>query len=437
MVKPEPDAARLHAWEVYRSVSQGLEFSHIVLPASLANSDFDGRDRAFITELVYGALRAQGQSDYLLTLVSERALEDIDTKLLEVLRFTIYQIFHMRIPPHAAVSANMELAKLVVGESKASFLNAIARKLTTRTLDDWLQNADSIEDPVDRLSKIYSHPQWIISAYFDLLKDEESVVAELMSNNRPSKPTLIAWPGLSHPGELEGERTSYSPYGVVASKPPHHYHQIRERLAGVQDEGSQLVALNFFNALQAPKSVLDICAGPGGKAALLSALCKREGAAFTANEISPARTELVKQVVRYGRVSNLDARAVTGEFDAVIADVPCTGIGALRRRPEVRWRRDISALKEILPLQRDIAQRSVDLLTPGGVFGYSTCSPHLAETRGVINWLLAKNPELEEIEVPFPENLEQARSGKAMQLWGFRHNTDAMFLALLRKRDTV
>ena len=438
MAKANPDQARLLAWEVFRNVQSGESYSHIALPHALAASHLDSRDRSFVTEIVYGGLRMQGHSDYALAQVSDRPLDALDRDLLDLLRFSAYQILHTRIPPHAAVSANVELARKVLGESKASFVNAVLRKVSASSIDHWLAPSSTIEDPIERLAIQYSHPQWIVSAYIDCLKDVAEVEAALSANNRPAPPTLIAWPGEISQQELlaeGGSATKFSPYGVISAKPPHEYEAIRTRRAGVQDEGSQLVASTFMAAAAGAKTVLDTCAGPGGKAALISRLCRASSQKFYANEISPVRAELVTSVIVGGEISVGDARDISGNFDAILSDVPCTGIGALRRRPEVRWRRTPSDIKNLVPLQIEIAQKALENLNPGGIFGYATCSPHLAESRSVVEALLRKNPNVEEVAVE--HTIEGAHQAKAMQLWTHRHNTDSMFLALMRKKATV
>ena len=379
----------------------------------------------------------QGHADFVLQQISDRPLESIDGDLLNLLRFSLYQILHMRTPAHAAVFANVELARKVIGESKGSFVNALLRKSTTRSLEEWLAPSEALEY-LPRIAIQTSHPEWIVSAYFDCLKDEEEVLLALQSNNEPAQPTLVAWPESSTREELIGEggnSTLYSPYGVVASKPPSEYLAIREKRAGVQDEGSQIVASSFYEAAKNAHTLIDVCAGPGGKAALLSHLAEKDKKVFIANEPSHHRAELVRKIVRGVEVLEEDARDLTLKSDAILADVPCTGIGALRRRAEVRWRRTPADLKAVIPLQESIAQRAISNLNQGGVLGYATCSPHLSETRGVVETLLRKNPEMEEIQVPI--TIEGAHRDKSMQLWGHRHGTDAMFLALLRKRGTL
>lgn len=432
--KPNPDKARLLAWEVFQLVQSGSAYSHILLPQRLASSDLASRDKAFITELVYGALRMQGHADFVLGQISNRPIEALDADLLELLRFSLYQVLHMRIPPHAAVSANVELARKVIGEAKGSFVNAALRKATNKTLEQWLADAAKEEDEIRRLSIIHSHPEWIVSSYFDSLKDSREVELALAANNEAAKPTLCVWPGEVDREEVLAEggmATQFSPWGVVAAKPPSEYASVRNRKIGVQDEGSQLIALAIAQSLTSEKNLLDACAGPGGKAALLSRVCKSRNMAFVANEPSAPRADLVKQVVPYGEVRSEDAREITDTFDAIVTDVPCTGIGALRRRPEVRWRRTPADLKNLLPLQRDIVQRALYNLNPGGLLAYATCSPHLFETKSMVEWINRSHPEVEEIEVSL--EIPDSKVGKSLQLWTHRHQTDSMFLALFRK----
>jgi 16S rRNA (cytosine967-C5)-methyltransferase len=195
----------------------------------------------------------------------------------------------------------------------------------------------------------------------------------------------------------------------------------------------------FARAAAEKRSWLDLCAGPGGKAALLSAIAQEEGHSFVANEISEARAELVKRVVGGATVWVGDAREVASReqaFDAILADVPCTGLGALRRRPEVRWRRSVSDLRSLIQLQSEISDAAISVLSVGGVFGYATCSPHMAETNVAVANILRRNPGLEQIDVtPFlPAGLKDAVRQGSMALWTQRHNTDSMFLALFRKK---
>jgi 16S rRNA (cytosine967-C5)-methyltransferase len=338
------------------------------------------------------------------------------------------------------VAATVEVARKRIGESKASFVNALLRNVTRTSIDDWFAPLHTVTDPVERLSITYSHPEWIVSAYYDLLKDWAEVEAALKINNEAATPTLVSWPGLSSQQDLlniGGEPTEFSPYGAHWKGNPGALDLIKARKIGVQDEGSQLVA-QVFSKVAAGLSWLDLCAGPGGKAALLSGIARERGITFTANEISNARAVLVKQVVHGDRVLVSDGRTIGGKdekFDAILIDAPCTGLGALRRRPEVRWRRTLQDLRALTQLQRELVDSAIQALNPGGVLGYATCSPHLAETSIQMADIKKKHSDIRQIVVDefLPESLHEATRDGAMSLWTHKHGTDAMYLALFRK----
>lgn len=439
--KPRPDAPRLLAFDIISEVNRRQGYSNLLLPQALSASSFEDRDKAFTTELVYGTLRMQGLYDFIFSQISDRPWDQVDADIVDLARMGAHQIFTMRTPMHAAVAATVDVARKELGEAKGSFINALMRKASAQELDEWLAPVREMSDPVSRLAIEHSHPEWIVSAYLDLLKDLTLVEAELISNNTPAQPTLVSWPGASTREELValgGVATQFSPYGARISGAPGALEIIRHRRAGVQDEGSQLVAEIFSRITKNSQSTLDLCAGPGGKAALLAHICEVSGRDFIANEISEPRAKLVKNVVGKFPVLVGDGRNIADHgksFDAILADVPCTGLGALRRRPEVRWRRTLKDLSPLLQLQMELSDAAISVLNPGGYFGYATCSPHFAETSGQVAQILKKHPEMSlvNIESALPENLSDAIRGGALSLWGYRHETDSMFLAIFEK----
>jgi 16S rRNA (cytosine967-C5)-methyltransferase len=404
----------------------------------------DERDKGFVTELVYGTLRMQGRHDWILAQASDRPWEEVNPALVDVARLGAHQLFEMRVPTHAAVSATVELCRKVLGESKASFLNAILRKVSQKSLDEYVSEIELIKDDFERLSILYSHPQWIISAYLDQLGNLDEVRELLSANNLAPRPTLVSWPGLSTQDDLVdvgATATYFSPYGAIFDGSPASLDLIVQRKAGVQDEGSQLVAHIFSQVAEGQDAWLDLCAGPGGKAALLSAVAKSKNIEFSANEISEVRAKLVRQVVQGADVTTIDARELSSlgrQYGAILADVPCTGLGALRRRPEVRWRRTVADLKSLVILQAEIIDSAIACLTPGGLLGYATCSPHLSETRIAVSEALKRHPNMELIDLTsfiHPELRTSAVDRGSLTLWTHRHNTDAMFLSVLRKKN--
>ena len=440
---PKPDPIRTLVFDILQEVNQRGGYSNLLLPGTLTDSKFEQRDKGFATELLYGTLRMQGRHDYIASQISDRPWSEVDSGIVDVVRLGAHQLFEMRVATHAAVSETVELARKVLGESKASFVNAMLRKMSAQTLDQWMDPVKEIKDDVALLAILHSHPEWIVSAYFDLLKDFAEVEAALIANNIPAAPTLVWWPGRSSQAELielGGTPTAFSKYGIKFDGIPNTLEPIRRRRSGVQDEGSQLVAEIFSSVAANSQRWLDLCAGPGGKAALLSSIAQEAGKDFTANELSQPRAELVRQVVGSSRVWVGDGRDIAshGElFDAVLADVPCTGLGALRRRPEVRWRRTVSDLRALTALQRELSDSAISVVADGGLFAYATCSPHFAETSVAVVDILKTHPELEQIDLTefLPQSINGAIRGKSLSLWTHRHQCDSMFMAVFRKKS--
>jgi 16S rRNA (cytosine967-C5)-methyltransferase len=437
---PKPEASRLLAFDLLTEVNRNEGYSNLLLPQALNASKLDERDRSLVTELLYGTIRMQGKHDWVLAQISDRPWTEVDPGIVDVCRLGVHQLHEMRVPDHAAVASTVEVARKRLGESKASFVNALLRNVTRTSQEDWFAPLQEISDPVERLSIQYSHPTWIVSAYFDLLKDWSEVEQALEINNEPATPTLVSWPGLSSQQDLidiGAEPTSYSPFGGHWKGNPGVLDLVKSRKIGVQDEGSQLVA-TVFAAVASGSSWLDMCAGPGGKAALLSSIARQRGITFSANEVSEVRADLVRQVVNGDRVMVGDGREIGNneeKFDAILIDAPCTGLGALRRRPEVRWRRTLQDLRELTALQRELIQSAISALNVGGVLGYATCSPHLAETSIQVADIKKKFSNVEQIAVGplLPQNLQGGVREEAMSLWTHRSGTDAMYLALFKK----
>ncbi|MFC5724888.1 RsmB/NOP family class I SAM-dependent RNA methyltransferase [Streptomyces gamaensis] len=461
--RPKKDPVRILAFEALRAVDERDAYANLVLPPLLRKArergDFDARDAALATELVYGTLRRRGTYDAIVAACVDRPLREVDPPVLDVLGLGAHQLLGTRIPPHAAVSASVELARVVLGDGRAKFVNAVLRRIAADDLEGWLERVAPPyeDDPEEHLAVVHSHPRWVVSALWDALGGGRAAIEDLLAadNERPEV-TLVARPGRATPEELltaagqdRARAGRWSPYAVRLAEggDPGALDAVREGRAGVQDEGSQLVALALANApLDGPDARwLDGCAGPGGKAALLGALAARRGAALLASEKQPHRARLVARALAgnpgpYQVIAADGTRPPwrPGSFDRVLVDVPCSGLGALRRRPEARWRRRPEDVSGFATLQRGLLREALAAVRVGGVVGYATCSPHPAETRVVVDDVLRGRggpaPQAEWIDArPLMPGVPSLGEGPDVQLWPHVHGTDAMYLALLRR----
>jgi 16S rRNA (cytosine967-C5)-methyltransferase len=435
------DRARLLAFDVLRAVDEEDAYANLELSRLLRERRVTGRDAALATELVGGTLRMQGAYDAVIDQLVDRAL---DAPVRDALRLGTHQVLSMRVPTHAAVATTVDLVKLRIGHRPSGLVNAVLRKVADRTLDDWLAGRS--------LAERLSHPAWVVGELARALDRPDELEALLRADNERPAVTLVARPGLATRDELGGTPSAVSPYAVsLAGGDPGEIAAVREGRAGVQDAGSQLVAIALARAvLDGPdERWLDLCAGPGGKAALLAAIAAESGARVLANERQPHRARLVAQATRTVPAGMLGVVAADGTrppwppdaFDRVLVDAPCTGLGALRRRPESRWRRRSSDVADLTPLQEALLGAALDSTRPGGVVAYATCSPVVAETADVVSAVLAGRPDavLEPATDLLPEvsDAESAHLPGAIQLWPHRHGTDAMFVAMLRRTGRV
>lgn len=437
------DKPRAVAFEVLTAVATQDAYANLVLPKTLREARLSGRDAAFATELTYGSLRTQGVLDEVIAAASSRALSDVHVDVLTALRLGAYQVLYTRVEPHAAVDTTVRIVGAAGQPRAKGFVNAVMRTITRKTPEQWLDQLTPAGE-VAAMAFRTAHPQWIAESFARHMPTEELARALEEDSARPIV-HLVARPGEISAEELAlisgGEEGAYSPYAVyLSSGDPRDVEPVKQGLAAVQDEGSQLIARAVTIAPidgQDQGKWLDLCAGPGGKAALLGALARIDGAHVDAVEVAPHRAKLIQKVtgdlpvtvhVADGREPGLEPG-----FDRVLVDAPCSGLGALRRRPEARWRKSESDIAELSQLQRQLLASAAKLVRPGGVIVYSTCSPDLRETREIVNHAVA-HLGLEELDAhDLACGMDNVGTDKSVQMWPHRHGTDAMFFAVLKR----
>ncbi|WP_166871884.1 RsmB/NOP family class I SAM-dependent RNA methyltransferase [Salinibacterium sp. ZJ450] len=447
--------ARQVAYDVIAAVRDSDAYANLLLPVRMSRAALSTADAALATELTYGTLRRQGYYDAVIAIAAGRAVDQIDPPILDVLRLATHQLLSMRTAQHAAVDEAVSLARSVGSRSATGFVNGVLRTITRTDPAEWQRRAIATATTDDeRLSIEHSHPVWIVRAFRQALTAEgreNELVALLESDNAAPRVGIAALPGLANTDELQGaDPAGFSPVGATLhGGDPSGLPAVSAGRARVQDEGSQLAALALSRArpIEAGERWLDLCAGPGGKAALLAAEARNGGATLIANEIVPARAQLVRNALAvfhpaievWEQDGTMTGAEHPNSFDRILLDAPCTGLGALRRRPEARWRKQPKDVGQLTRLQEELLSSALDALKPGGILAYVTCSPHVGETRLIVDAAVKKaggsvvklntgavldGVTTEQLDLPDADHV---------QLWPHRHGTDAMFIQLLSK----
>ena len=458
------DAPRRTAYALLRAVHTRDAYANLTLPRLLAEGALTGRDAAFTTELGYGALRWQASLDAVLAACVDRPLDVVDRAVLDGLRLGAYQLLHMRVPAHAAVSATVDLVREATGPGPARFANAVLRRVAARDWPSWIERLaparpgagepdegpPGAERALVRMALQRGYPEWVARAFAQALGDDLAETDRALAADRPmvhlaARPGRIDREALLRQAGVGARPAPWSPYGVhlTGGGDPGALDAVRTGRAQVQDEGSQLMALALVaTPLEGPdRRWLDLCAGPGGKAALLAGLGAQRGAHVLAVEPRAHRAALLADALAGVDTAQTVVADGTrpawrgGSMDRVLVDAPCTGLGALRRRPEARWRRKPEDPIRLGQLQCALLHAALDAARAGGVVGYVTCSPHPAETVAVVAAVLEARPDVDWVDARESlRGVPDLGPGPSVQLWPHRHGTDAMFLALLRRR---
>ena len=398
--------AREAAYQIVRAISRGAED----LPAAIARVRRgleDERDRSLASEIATGVERWRGALDHLIVVFSKRALDRLDPEVLDILRIGAYQLLHLsRVPASAVVDDAVNLAGRAGKRSAAGFVNAVLRTISRRRASLPLPARPGDGAPrdavLDYLSVSLSHPRWLAARWLDRI-GFDATERWMGFDNAPSPLTLRAnrlrgtrdeiAARLAETG-VSTEAARFAPDGLlVTGGHPLRSPGIESGWFVVQDEASQLVTL--LAGSDPGRQVLDTCASPGGKTTALAAAVGAEGF-VVACDIRPRRMEILRRAVAATGASNvmlvqadLDAGLpFQAAFDFVLVDAPCSGLGTLRRDPDIRWRRGEADIHRLALTQRRLLVRAAEAVRPGGRLVYATCSSEPEENDEVVDWFL-------------------------------------------------
>ena len=421
--------ARSVALDVVRRVIEEGAYSNRLLPAALARSGLDLRDRAFATELAFGTLRRRLRLDPVIEDAAGRPLERMTPVARNALRLGAYQLLEADVAPHAAVSTTVDL----VGGRERGFVNAVLRRIASA------HPAPVTGDDAGSIAARTGLTRWAVDELLAMVGPEAAEAADALASRAPLSLRTIGGP--SHVpavlAELRAaglEATTGSVDAACVLLPrgdPRTVAAFREGRVTVQDEASAFVA-RVVDAHPGDR-VYDVCAAPGGKALFLAEIVGDDGQVL-ATDVSPTRVGLIANAAdRLHRrpllaVQDATIPAVRGAFDGVLVDAPCSGIGSARRRPELLWRVQRRQLAKLSALQLAIASCAADRVAPGKRLVYAVCTFTRAETDAVCDALVRSRPDLQPIETDGPDG-----PGFRHRLWPHRHGCDGMFVAAFRR----
>jgi 16S rRNA (cytosine967-C5)-methyltransferase len=416
---------------VLRRVHGQGAWSTLAMPGILARSGMDARDRAFAANLAYSTLRWEGTLDWALAQVVTRPLEQVEPPLLDVLRLGAWQVLYGSTPDRAAVGTAVDLARSAVAPRATGFVNGVLRGLARRR--------DSLpwpsEDTDEGLGLKLGYAPWIVAEARARFGSRARAVLE--AGNEPPGLTLRATGDRNallaelRAAQVGAEPGRWAPEAVRApGVDPSALAAVAERRAVPQDEASMLVARAAAAGIGAGRLALDACAAPGGKATHLAQL----GLRVVAADVHPRRASLIRGVP----VIVADGLAPPfgpGSFDVVLVDAPCSGLGTVRRRPDVRWRRAPDDPRRLGELQRGLLERLAPLVRPGGRLLYSACTWPVAETAAVAEAFLAEHGHAFTVEAADVAGAGTLLDDLGVQLAPDRDGTDAMYVSAFRWRE--
>jgi 16S rRNA (cytosine967-C5)-methyltransferase len=432
------------AVEILNRIDQKGGYAEPLLDAALSGGGIPNpHDRGLLTELVYGTLRMRGRLDWIITRLYKGDAAALEAPVPNILRTGLYQLlFTDRIPPFAAVNEAVGIAKKAC-PAAAGLVNAILRNaLREKENIAWPEMA---KDPGKAIAVLHSHPRWLVERWLDFYGIDETI-AICRENNRMPEP-VVRVNGLKATRDeviaalaaekIAAGKTRYSADGLFLSTAVglRETKAFRDGLIRVQDEASQLVA--WLVHPQPGERILDLCAGAGGKTLHLAALMENKGG-ITAVDLHPDKLHLLTAdagrlgativTTHAGNTTTLP-ESFRGAFDRVLLDAPCSGLGTLRRNPEIRWRIVPHELEKSMSLQKRLLRKAADCVKPGGRLVYSVCTVTPEENESVVADLLATRPEFKTIP---PEGIppELIDADGFFRTFPHRHGTDGFFGAV-------
>ncbi|MBO8142242.1 MAG: 16S rRNA (cytosine(967)-C(5))-methyltransferase RsmB [Firmicutes bacterium] len=441
------DGRRRAAVEILEAVDGRQAFTGLALSAALGRKGLSAHARAYVTDAVYGVLRWRLTLDWMIGQCSRRPVDRMDPVIRNILRLAAYEIRFMDgVPGPVAVHQAVELAKDLGGPGTAGFVNGVCRAIARREeAGDWPW-PDSQQAPVRALAVETSHPEWLVARWVERfgLKDarrhlesnNEVPEVHLRTNTLKTSRELLA-ARLREAGvyvvegELAPEALRVRGMGRVDAQAA-----FQDGWFAVQDEAAQLVARALEP--QPGQRIIDLCAAPGGKTTHLAQLMENRGE-VVAVDVHPGKLRLVEEAAKRLGVAIVrplaaDGRELPGRLRPaarVLLDAPCSGLGVLRRRPDLRWRRRPEDIPALAALQRELLSAAAALTGPGGTVVYSTCSTEPEETTGVIARFLDDNPAFTAEDPPVPG--VPAGDGPGVYLFPHLHETDGFYIARLKR----
>ncbi len=439
-------SARAIAWKVLVRVERHRAYADLTLHAELDRSSLDRRDRAWATELTYGALRMRGRLDAALAQVIDRPLGSVEVEVRNLLRLGAYQVLAVdKLAPAIAVSETVELTHQLGFERATGFLNAVLRQLAKRA--ERLRFASLEEDPLAHVRDWGSLPEWLAQRWLDALGPQEAIALALASLRQPPRTVRVS-PDASLSAvarRLGGRPCQFAPSGVteLAKDPIRDPGFLRGEFT-VQDEASQLVPLML--GAQPGDRVVDCCAAPGTKAVQLAQQVGPRGEVIALDR-HPSRVPLINKASRRLHLRNVRAlqRDVVQGFDlqgpmrfrGILLDAPCSGLGTLRRNPDARWSLQPSDIESSAQLQSELLHSACRYVQPGGNLVYSVCTQTAEETEQVIDAFLDKHPDFERDDARpwLPEAAHSLLDSQgALRTFPHRDRCDGFFAQRLVRR---